>query len=135
MFRFCVDFRYLNSQSQDFCNAIPGVHELTESFFSRDTQLPFICRYVYRVLSDKNFKVINLIYCIQHMLWNLQFFMASNGVKTSPISFQLLMGRSLNGLSFRSTLCYLDDILFFFKTCGQYMHDLQEVVSALVKQV
>ena len=32
MFRFCVDFRYLNSQTQDFCYAIPSVEELTESF-------------------------------------------------------------------------------------------------------
>ena len=32
MLRFCVDFRYLNSQTQDFCYAIPSVEELTESF-------------------------------------------------------------------------------------------------------
>ena len=32
LFRVCVDFRYLNSQTQDFCNAIPSVEELTESF-------------------------------------------------------------------------------------------------------
>ena len=35
MFRFCVDFRYLNSQTQDFCYAIPDVQELTESFTYR----------------------------------------------------------------------------------------------------
>ena len=32
MFRFCVDFRHFNSQTQDFCHAIPSVEELTESF-------------------------------------------------------------------------------------------------------
>ena len=32
MFRFCVYFRYLNSQTQEFCYAIPSVEELTESF-------------------------------------------------------------------------------------------------------
>ena len=32
MFRFCVDFRYLNSQTQDFCYAIPSFEDLTESF-------------------------------------------------------------------------------------------------------
>ena len=35
MYRFCVDFRYLNSQTQEFCYAIPDVHELTESFSHR----------------------------------------------------------------------------------------------------
>ena len=32
MFRFCVDFQYLNSLTQDFCHGIPSVEELTESF-------------------------------------------------------------------------------------------------------
>ena len=51
------------------------------------------------------------------------------GLKTSPNSFQLLMDHVLNGLSFRSTLCYLDDVLIFSKTFEQHMHDLQEVFS------
>ena len=28
MYRFCVDFRYLNSQTQDFCYAIPNVDRI-----------------------------------------------------------------------------------------------------------
>ena len=55
------------------------------------------------------------------------------GLKTSPNSFQLLMDRVLNGLSFRSTLCYLDDVLIFSQTFEQHMHDLQEVFSRLSK--
>ena len=51
------------------------------------------------------------------------------GLKTSPNSFQLLMDRVLNGLSFRSTLCYLDDVLIFSETFEQHMQDLQEMFS------
>ena len=51
------------------------------------------------------------------------------GLKTSPNSFQLLMDRVLNGMSFRSTLCYLDDVLIFSETFEQHMQDLQEVFS------
>ena len=51
------------------------------------------------------------------------------GLKTSPNSFLLLMDRVLNGLSFRSTLCYLDDVLIFSETFEQHMQDLQEVFS------
>jgi hypothetical protein len=32
------------------------------------------------------------------------------GLKTSSNSFQLLKNKVLNGLSFRNTLCYLDDV-------------------------
>lgn len=35
MYRFCIDFRYLNSNTQDFRYAIPNVDELTESFTQR----------------------------------------------------------------------------------------------------
>lgn len=32
LYRFCVDFRYLNSQTKDFQYPIPDLQELTESF-------------------------------------------------------------------------------------------------------
>ena len=51
------------------------------------------------------------------------------GLKTSPNSFQLLMDKVLNGLSFRNTLCYLDDVLVFSETFEQHLKDLQEVFS------
>ena len=51
------------------------------------------------------------------------------GLKTSPNSFQLLMDKVLNGLSFRNTLCYLDDVLVFLETFEQHLKDLQEVFS------
>ena len=51
------------------------------------------------------------------------------GSKTSQNSFQLLMDRVLNGLSFRRTLCYLDDVLVFSEIFEQHMQDLQEVFS------
>ena len=50
------------------------------------------------------------------------------GLKTSPNRFQLLKNKVLNGLSFRNTLCYLDDVwgggggLKNFK----FLKDLQE---------
>ena len=51
------------------------------------------------------------------------------GLKTSPNSFQLLMDKILNGLSFRNTLCYLDDVLVFSETFEQHLKDLQEDFS------
>ena len=53
----------------------------------------------------------------------------SNGVKNISNSFQLLIDRVLNRLSFRSTLCYLDDVLIFSETFEQHMQDLQKVFS------
>ena len=63
------------------------------------------------------------------MLWNLQIFAASDRVKNISKQFSGVNGRVLNGLSFRSTLCYLDDVLIFSETFKQHMQDLQEVFS------
>lgn len=53
------------------------------------------------------------------------------GLKTSPNTSQLLMDKVLNGLSFRSTLCYLDDVLVFLEYFEQHLDDLQEVFSRI----
>ena len=39
----------------------------------------------------------------------------------------MLMDEILSGQSFRSTLCYLDDVLIFSETFDQHLSDLQEV--------
>lgn len=42
-YRFCVDFRYLNTQTQDFRYTIPDLQELTKSFSERTpTYMSFI---------------------------------------------------------------------------------------------
>lgn len=49
------------------------------------------------------------------------------GLKTSPNSFQLFMDKVLHGLTFKSVLCYLDDVLICSETFDQHIKDLQEV--------
>ncbi|CAG2216608.1 Retrovirus-related Pol polyprotein from transposon 297 [Mytilus edulis] len=49
------------------------------------------------------------------------------GLHTAPNSFQLLMDKILRGLTFKSCLCYLDDVLICSETFEQHMSDLQEV--------
>ena len=41
----------------------------------------------------------------------------------------MLMDKILAGLSFRSTLCYLDVVLIFSETFEQHLSDLQEVLN------
>lgn len=53
------------------------------------------------------------------------------GLSTAPNSFQLLMDKVLRGLTFKSVLCYLDDILICSSTFDQHLADIQEVFSRL----
>ncbi|MCG8077951.1 MAG: DDE-type integrase/transposase/recombinase, partial [Candidatus Thiodiazotropha taylori] len=127
MYRFCVDFRYLNSQTQDFRYAIPDVQELTESFSQRTPN------YISSIdLSSGFFQMKISSGASKYTAFNTcfgtyKFQRLPQGLKTSPNSFQMLMDKILSGLSFRSTLCYLDDVLIFSETFNQHLSDLQEV--------
>ena len=127
MYRFCVDFRYLNSQTQDFRYAIPDVQELTESFSQRTpnyiSSIDLSSGFFQMKISSDASKFTAFNTCFG----TYKFLRLPQGLKTSPNSFQLLMDKILTGLSFRSTLCYLDDVLIFSETFEQHLSDLQEV--------
>ena len=127
MYRFCVDFRYLNSQTQDFRYAIPDVQELTESFTQRTpnfiSTIDMSSGFFQMKVSSQASKYTAFNTCFG----TYKFLRLPQGLKTSPNSFQMLMDKVLSGLSFRSTLCYLDDVLIFSETFDQHLSDLQEV--------
>ena len=110
MSRFCVDFRYLNSNTQAFLYTIPNVDELTGSF---TRHIPnFISSIYFRSgffqmrISPESTKYTAFNTCFGTFKVNG----LPMGLKTSPNSFQFLKNKVLNGLSFRNTLCYLDDV-------------------------
>ena len=127
MYRFCVDFRYLNSQTQDFRYAIPDVQELNESFIQRTpnfiSTIDMSSGFFQMKVSSQASKYTAFNTCFG----TYKFLRLPQGLKTSPNSFQMLMDKVLSGLSFRSTLCYLDDVLIFSETFYQHLSDLQEV--------
>ena len=51
------------------------------------------------------------------------------GLSTAPASFQLLMDTVLRGLTFKSCLRYLDDVLICSETFEQHIKDLNDVFS------
>ncbi|CAG2201376.1 unnamed protein product [Mytilus edulis] len=53
------------------------------------------------------------------------------GLSSSQHLFQLLMDKVLKGLTFKSCLCYLDDILIASETFDQHIEDLRNVFQRL----
>ena len=49
------------------------------------------------------------------------------GLSTAPNSFQLLMDMVLRGLTFKSCLCYLDDVLIASENFSDHIADVREV--------
>ena len=110
-FRFCVDFRHLNSQTQDFNYAIPDLQELTESFAENTpcylSSIDLKSAFFQMPISAESTKLTAFNTCFR----TYKFLCLPQGLKTAPNSFQLLMDKVLCGLTFSCTLCYLDDIL------------------------
>ena len=110
MSRFCVDFRYLNSNAQAFLYTIPNVDELTGSFTRHIpnyiSSIDFRSGFFQMRISPQSTKYTAFNTCVGTFKFNG----LPMGLKTSPNSFQLLKNKVLNGLSFRNTLCYLDDV-------------------------
>lgn len=128
---FCCNFRYLNSQTQHFSYAIPDIQDLTESFSNKtqnvmsliDMRSGFFQLPISK--QSQRFTAFNTCYGTFKLL------RLPMGLSSSPSSFPLLMDKVLKGLTFKSCLCYLDDVLIVSETFDQHIQDLDAVFTRL----
>ena len=126
-FRFCCDFRHLNSQTTDFKYFIPNLLELTESFAETTpnfiTSVDLSSGFFQMGISPDSTKYTAFNTCFG----TYKFLRLPMGLKTAPNTFQLLMDKVLHGLKFRTCLCYLDDVLICSETFEGHIRDLTEI--------
>ena len=127
LYRFCVDFRYLNSQTKDFQNPIPDLQELTESFADNPpnyiTCIDLSQGFFQLPIAPESSKYTAFNTCFG----TYQFNRLLMGLRTSPGTMQLLMDKILHKLTFISVLCYLDDCVIFSSSFEQHLQDLNAV--------
>lgn len=130
-YRFCCDFRYINSQSQDFRYNIPNLQELTESFSERTpnyiSSIDLSSGFFQMCISPESTKYTAFNTCFG----TYKFKRLPMGLKTSPNSFQMLMDKVFSGMTFRSVLCYIDDAIVASSTFEEHIKDLEEVFARL----
>ena len=128
-FRFCCDFRYLNSQCQNFSYNIPDLNDLTESFSQRTpnliTSIDLSSGFFQMKIAPSSSKYTAFNTCFGTFKFNR----LPMGLSSAPNSFQLLMDKILSGLTFKSCLCYLDDVLVCSETFTEHLDDLTEVFN------
>ena len=128
-FRFCVDFRYLNTQTEEFHYNIPDLQELTESFAEHSpnflTTIDMSQGYFQMAISSDSTRYT----AFNTPFGTYKFLRLPMGLRQSPNFFQLLMDRILNHLTFESVLCYLDDVCIASETFSEHMQKLHEVLS------
>ena len=130
-YRFCCDFRYLNSQINDFCYNIPDLQDLTESFSHKTpnylTSIDLSSGFFQLPIHSDSQRYTAFNTCFG----TFKFLRLPMGLSSSPSSFQLLMDKVLHGLTFKICLCYLDDILITSETFDEHIEDINNVFQRL----
>lgn len=112
----------------EFKYHIPNLDELTESFSQCTpnfiTSIDLSSGFFQMSISPDSTRYTAFNTCFG----TYKFFRLPMGLSTAPASFQLLMDKVLRRLTFKSCLCYLDDVLICSETFEQHIKDLNDVL-------
>ena len=125
--RLVIDYRQLNKQTIKSCWPIPSIEETFDT-----------------LEGSEYFTTIGMSWCFYHMLMEegSQEFTAFNtpfgtfkrlrmpmGLTGSPNTFQSFMEQVIVGLTWKTTVPYLDDCIIFSSTADEHIQRLREVLE------
>ena len=127
--RFCVDFRKLNDETVKDVYPLPRISDMLEAlstgvYFST---LDAACGYWQIVMRERD-KHKTAFICTEGLF---EFEVMPFGLCNAPATYQRLMNLMLAGLTWKSCLVYLDDILVFSASFEAHLADLEEVLKRL----
>ena len=130
-YRFVCDFRALNAVTKFQALPLPTVEEALDSI---GTQSPVwfssldLCSGFFQLKIKRESQPYTAFRTHMRLY---EFKRLPQGLANSPGSFQRVMEAVLRGLSWKSCLIYLDDVIIFSKTIKEHVVHLQEVFERL----
>ncbi|KAL5469541.1 hypothetical protein EMCRGX_G030811 [Ephydatia muelleri] len=129
--RFCVDFRKVNSMTQKDAYPLPRIDEALEALTGSQffTTLDLASGYWQVEMEEADRKKTAFSTREGHFEFNVMPF----GLTNAPATFQRLMECVLAGLTYEQCLIYLDDIVVFSVTFDQHLERLKMVFHHLAE--
>ncbi|KAL2102544.1 hypothetical protein ACEWY4_001712 [Coilia grayii] len=128
-FRFCTDFRRVNTVTKPDSHPLPRMDDCVDRLgtASHVSKLDLLKGYWQVPLSDRA-KEISAFVTPDHFL---QYVCMPFGLRNAPATFQRLMNNVLNGV--RNCEAFLDDVIVYSATWRSHMEDLATVFDRLSK--
>lgn len=129
--RFCIDYRKLNSQTQKDAYPLPRIDETLESLVGSKyfSTLDLASGYWQVEVEEGDREKTAFSTRDGHYEFNVMPF----GLTNAPATFQRLMQCVLSGLTYEQCLIYLDDIIVFGTSFHQHLERLRTVFQHLEK--
>jgi len=126
-FRFCVDFRKLNSLTVKDAYTLPRIDETIDALGGSWYFTPLDCSGgFWQVPMDEKDRE-KTAFCANSKLY--QFKVMPFGLCNAPSTFQRLMDNVLKNLTWKYCLVYLDDVIVFSKDFDSHLVRLNEILS------
>ena len=125
--RSVIDYRPLNKQTIKSCLPIPSLEEIfdtsegSEFFTTIDMSWGFY--QLAMAEESQNYTAFSTLF------GSFKWLRMPMGLTGSPNNFQSLMGQVLVGLTWKTTVPYLDDCIIFSSTAEEHIETLKEVLE------
>ena len=126
--RFCIDYRALNKVTKKVSCVMPSIDDAMTAVTNANTTVMSLIDMrsgYFQQHLDSEESMDRSTFVSANQAW--KFKRTSFGLLGAPSSFQLLMNIILQGLTMKTCLAYLDDILVFSPTIDQHIEDLREI--------
>ncbi|GFO28343.1 retrovirus-related pol polyprotein from transposon [Plakobranchus ocellatus] len=134
-YRFCVDFRFLNSQTEEFRYPIPDIQDSTESVNNSHPKFiscfDLISGFFQMKISESSSKYT----AFDTHVGAFKFLRVHHeGIKTAPNYFAFCMDKLLKhpSLSNANVLCYIDDCVLFNHSLEVHLSDLRVLLDCFI---
>ena len=125
--RYCIDFRRLNNMTKKVCFALPLVQDMVDALAGNKFMSSLDMNNGYYQVRVKEEDQEKTAFITKYGLY--EFVRMPFGLCNAPSTFQRAMNLVLRGLTWKSALAFLDDVMILGKTFEEHLENLREVLS------